>query len=160
MINLTDKYYKKALKTLWLKDALKECKTFDSFKKYVAKVENTLEINRMNLETAKNNIPIAKSNIEVLKDNILTCKQQLESEDIKYNKRESTLIKERITEYGYLIEDMTDAIIKAQNDIASLPENIEAAKEWLNDYLYLVEPQMKIERIAELNKGKNYQYTY
>lgn len=159
MIN-ENKYYKKALKTLYLNEALKEYKTLEAFKKFLSEMENKLEVWQLNLETAKKNIPIAKKNIELLNAHILTIKEQLERDDIRYSKKEKELKKEKIDEYNYLIEDMLKVIDDAKKDIAELPADIENMLEWINDYLLLVEPQMKVERIADLNKSRKFEYMY
>jgi len=159
MIN-ENKYYKKALKALYLDEALKEYKTLEAFKKFLSEMENKLEVWQLSLETAKKNIPIAKKNIDILNARILTIKEQLERDDIRYSKKEKELKKEKIDEYNYLIEDMLKVIDDAKKDIAELPADIENMLEWINGYLLLVEPQMKVERIADLNKNRKFEYMY
>jgi len=159
MIN-ENKYYKKALKALYLDEALKEYKTLEAFKKFLSEMENKLEVWQLSLETAKKNIPIAKKNIDILNAHILTIKEQLERDDIRYSKKEKELKKEKIDEYNYLIEDMLKVIDDAKKDIAELPADIENMLEWINGYLLLVEPQMKVERIADLNKNRKFEYMY
>ncbi len=152
-----NKYFRQAVENLGIKNIIEKSKSIDDLNKVIDKWQIYLEKATHSLDVQKQNLKICPTNIEVLKSQIQELQKISLEPSIKYHSIKRDMVADRIDLLKDKLFDNQESLINAERHIFALKEMVENTNGMI-ELLLQVEQQMKIERLKDLNKNKNYQY--
>lgn len=152
------KYLRKALKTLGLDGLRKTLESIKDVEEKIALFERNLVVLTHNLEITRENIRIGKGNVIHYNEKIEKYKGWLIDDQAELSNKERDNIKENIANEEYELSEQLERLEKEKSDLIELPKRIEKDTKVLENHLLKILPQMKVERLKELNKGKKLNY--